>query len=197
MSASRRDNLRSVDRLLSAHLQAIGFARLVRGIYERGASTEVKGWLGLNESFADGVQLFPFVGVRHHEVEAMLERLGAGAFSGPLATVELGYLMPDGVARWWTFQGEIALDEAVAGDLVANVEQFALPFFEWNRELAALAESVETNADEDSRAYVLPVVYRLMQQPRLAEQALDEELRADASQAGLSYRRLIARFLET
>ena len=84
------------DDVLTERLREVGFLRVGRGIYERGtASADVQGWLGLNESVADGVRLLPFVGVRHRAVETMLGRLGASAYSGPLATVQLGYLMPE------------------------------------------------------------------------------------------------------
>jgi len=186
------------DDVLTERLREVGFLRVGRGIYERGtASADVQGWLGLNESVADGVRLLPFVGVRHRAVETMLGRLGASAYSGPVATVQLGYLMPEGGARWWNFRGETASDERAAGDLVTTVQRFALPFFESNRGLPALAESVKTNADEDSRAYVLPVIYRLLEQPQLAEQALDAELRADESEAGDGYRSFVDRFMRT
>jgi MoxR-like ATPase len=105
--------------------------------------------------------------------------------------------MPERAARWWTFQGEAAADERAAQDLVTTVQRFALPFIESNRDLQVLAQSVRTNADEDSRAHVLPVIYRLMGQPRLAEQALDAELRADESEAGDSYRSFVERFMRT
>src|SRR5215208_4517254 len=93
---STRDVLRMADDVLTERLREVGFLRVGRGIYERGtASADVQGWLGLNESVADGVRLLPFVGVRHRAVETMLGRLGASAYSGPLATVQLGYLMPE------------------------------------------------------------------------------------------------------
>lgn len=132
---------------------------MARGLYECGSSSpEVHGWLGLNESLADSVQFFPFVGVRHRAVEAALISLGASAYSSPLATVQLGYLMPERAARSWTFRGDLESDKAAASNLAANVKRFARPFIEAHSELAALAESVQRNADEDSRAYVLPVI---------------------------------------
>lgn len=198
MGTSIRDVLTIVDDLLTERLREAGFLRVGRGIYERvTASDDVQGWLGLNESVADGVRLLPFVGVRHRAVETMLDRLGAPAYSSPLAPVQLGYLMPAGAARWWSFLGEKASDERAAGDLVTTVQRFALPFFDSNRGLPALADSVKTNADEDSRAYVLPVIYRLLEQPQLAEQALDAELRADESEAGDGYRTFVERFMRT
>jgi hypothetical protein len=187
VGTSTRDVLRSADELLTARLERVGFVRLARGINECGTSSpEVLGWLGLNESVAEGVRLFPVVGVRVREVEAMLEPLGGSAYSGPLATVQLGYLMPARAAQSWAFHGELAVDEAAAADLVVNVQRFALPFFESNRALPAVADSVKSNADEDSRAYVLPVL-----------QALDNELLADESDAGSMYRSFIARLFET
>ena len=191
-----RNVLRLADELLTERLQDVGFVRVARGIYERvSVSADVHGWLGPNESVAGGVRLFPFVGVRHGAVDAMLDHLGASAYSSPLATVQLGYLMPEPTARWWTFEGETEPDGRAAGDLATTVQRFALPFIESNRDLSALAESIKTNADEDSRAYVLPVIYRLLGQPQLAEQALDAELRADESEAGDSYRAFVERFM--
>jgi hypothetical protein len=198
VGTSTRSVLRLADGLLAERLRDVGFLRVERGIYERvGVSAGVHGWLGLNESVAGGVRLWPFVGVRHRAVEAMLDQLGASAYSGPLTTVQLGYLMPEATARCWTFQGEADPDERAAGDLATTVQRFALPFIESNRDLPALAESIKTNADEDSRAYVLPVIYRLLGQPQLAEQALDPELRADQSEAGDSYRRFVEHLMRT
>jgi hypothetical protein len=190
--------LRAADELLSAQLEAIGFTRVERGLYECGSSSpQVHGWLGLNKSLADRVQLFPFVGVRHRTVETALDSLGGSAYAGPLATVQLGYLMPQRGAHSWTFSGELESDKTAARDLAENVERFARPFIEANSELRALAESVQRNADEDSRAYALPVIYRLMGHPDLAEQALDRELQADESESGSLYRAFVARFMST
>ena len=198
MGTPTRHVLRLADDVLTKRLRDVGFVRVERGIYERGGvSADVQGWLGLNESVSGGVRLLPFVGVRHRAVDAMLDHLGASAYSSPLATVQLGYLTPEATARWWTFQGEREPDERAAGDLATTVQRFALPFLEANCDLPALAESIKTNAHEDSRAYVLPVIYRLLGQPQLAEQALDPDLRADESEAGDSYRRFVERFMRT
>lgn len=169
--------------------------RVELGIYERGVSADVQGWLGLNQSVTGGVRLLPFVGVRHRAVDAMLDDLGASAYTSPLATVQLGYLMPEGKARWWAFRGDRGPDERAARDLATTVQQFALPFLDENGDLGALAESMKSNAYDDAKAYVLPVIYRLQGQPRLAEQALDQDLRADESEAGDSYRRFVERFM--
>ncbi len=198
MATSTRAILRAADELLSAQLEAIGFTRMARGLYEcASCSPEVHGWLGLNERLADSVQFFPFVGVRHRAVEAALISLGASAYSGPLATVQLGYLMPERAARSWTFRGDLDSDKAAASNLAANVKRLARPFIEAHSELPALAESVQRNADEDSRAYVLPVIYRLMGDLDLAEEALDRELQADKSRAGSLYRTFVAQFMST
>lgn len=198
MASTTRAVLRLADELLTERLRGVGFVRVSRGIYEREtASTDVRGWLGLNESVSEGVRLLPSVGIRHRAVEAMLDRLGASGYASPLATVQLGYLTPRRAARWWSFQGETAPDEEAADDLVATVQRFALPFFESNRDLPALAESVRTNAYEEARAYVLPVIYRLMRQPQLSERALDAELRADGGEAGDRYRSFVERFVGT
>jgi hypothetical protein len=111
--------------------------------------------------------------------------------------VQLGYLMPQRTARAWVFRGDLESDKAAASDLAGNVERFAVPFIEANRELPALAESVQRNADEDARTYVLPVIYRLMGRPDLAKAALDSALQADVSEAGSLYRTFVARFIST
>lgn len=186
-----RDILRSTDHMLTVRLQKLGFSRASRGIFERvDPLAEADGWLGLNEAKRDGVQLFPFVGVRHREVEATFIRLGF-PFDGPLGTVQLGYLGPDKAARSWTFTGKVAPDEATATDLTLSVERDALPFFERNRDLRTLAESILRHSDEDLRAYALPVVYYLLGERGLAEQAIDEELQNGESEAGLDYRRFV------
>jgi hypothetical protein len=192
-----RDVLRLADELVTERLRELGFVRGARGIYERPTESDSWGWLGLNQSVASGVQLLPFVGVRHRVVEAMLKDLGASAYSSPLATVQLGYLTPERAARSWAFQGENSADVESAEDLVRSVERFALPFIESNANLPTLAESVEANADEDSKAYVLPVIYRLMEQPQLASRALDSELRDTEGEAGADYRRFVDRFMRS
>jgi hypothetical protein len=186
-----RDILRLADRLLTDRLQLLGFARVSRAIYE----LDVHGWLGLNESLRGEVRLWPFVAARNQEVDQTLARLGAPS-DGPIATVQLGYLMPQAEAQSWLFEGDLASDEVTAADLVLNVERFAVPFFEENRELRHLSESVARNADEDSRAYLGPVLHYLLDERDLAEQAIDEELRTDQSTAGSEYREFVARFLE-
>jgi hypothetical protein len=186
-----RDILRLADRLLTDRLQLLGFARQSRGIYE----LDVHGWLGLNESLRGEVRLWPFVGARHKEVDQTLARLSAPS-DGPIATVQLGYLMPQAAARSWLFQGDPASDEVAAADLVLNVERFAVPFLEQNRDLRNLCDSVARNSDEDSRAYLAPVLHYLLDERELAEQSIDEKLRTDPSTAGSEYREYVARFLE-
>ena len=186
-----RDILRLADRLLTDRLQLLGFARLSRGIYE----LDVHGWLGLNESLRGEVRLWPFVGARNQQVDETLSRLGAPS-AGPIATLQLGYLMPQAAAQSWLFEGDLASDELTAADLVVNVERFAVPFFDENRDLRNLSESVARNSDEDSRAYLGPVLHYLLDERELAEQSIDEELRADQSTAGSEYREFVARFLE-
>jgi hypothetical protein len=186
-----RDILRLADRLLTDRLQLLGFARRSRGIYELG----VHGWLGLNESLDGEVRLWPFVGVRHAQLDQTLARLSAPV-GDAFATVQLGYLMPQAAARSWLFEGDLASDDATAADLVLNVERFAVPFFEQNRDLRNLSESVARNSDEDSRAYVVPVLHYLLDERELAEESLDEELRTNQSAAGTEYRGFVARFLE-
>jgi hypothetical protein len=186
-----RDILRSADRLLTDRLQLLGFARRSRGIYE----LDVHGWLGLNESLRGEVRLWPFVGALNQEVDETLVRLGVLS-AAPVAIVQLGYLMPRAAARSWLFGGDLAADEVTAADLVLNVERFAVPFFEENRDLRNLAESVARNAHEDSRAYLGPVLHYLLDERELAERSIDEELRRDQSTAGSEYREFVARFLE-
>src|SRR2546421_675287 len=102
-----RDILRSADHALTARLQKLGFSRRSRGIFERADPLgEADGWLGLNEAVSGEVRLFPFVGVRHREVEATFARLGVPS-DGPLGTVQLGYLGPERAARSWTFRGDV------------------------------------------------------------------------------------------
>jgi hypothetical protein len=186
-----RDILRLADRLLTDRLQLLGFARRSRGIYE----FEAHGWLGLNESVRGEVQLWPFVGARNTEVDRTLASLSAPS-DGPIATVQLGYLMPQVAARSWVFEGELGSDDATAADLVLSVERFAVPFFEQSRDLRNLSESVAQNSDEDSRAYLAPVLHYLLDERELAEQSIDEELRKDQSTAGSEYREFVAQFLE-
>jgi len=178
------------DRLLTDRLELLGFARRSRGIYE----LDEHGWLGLNESLRGEVRLWPFVGARHKQVDETLARLSAHS-EGPIATVQLGYLMPEAAARSWLFEGDLGSDEVTAADLVLNVERFAVPFFEQNRDLKNLSESVARNSDEDSRAYLAPVLHYLLDQRELAEQSIDEELANDQSTAGSEYREFVARFL--
>ena len=184
-----RDILRLADRLLTERLQLLGFARRSRGIYE----LDVYGWLGLNDSLRSEVRVWPFVGVLNHEVDETLSRLGAPV-GGPIATVQLGYLMPEAAARSWLFEGDLASDEVTAADLALNVERYAVPFFEQNRDLRNLFESVARNSDEDSRAYLEPVLHYLLGAREIAERSIDEELRTDHSTAGSEYREFVARF---
>lgn len=186
-----REILRLADRLLTDRLQLLGFARRSRGIYE----LDVHGWLGLNESLRGEVRLWPFVGVRHNEVDETLARLSAPPHD-PIVPVQLGYLMPQAEVRSWLFDGDLVSDEATTADLVLNVERFALPFFERNRDLRNLSESVARNSDEDSRAYLAPVLHYLLDERELAEQSIDEELAKDQSTAGSEYREFVARFLD-
>jgi hypothetical protein len=186
-----RDILRVADRLVTDRLQLLGFARRSRGIYE----LDVHGWLGLNESLRGEVRLWSFVAMRHKEVHETLARLGAPS-DGPIATVQLGYLMPQASAQSWLFEGDPASDEATATDLVLNVERFAVPFFDQNRDLRSLSKSVALNSDEDARAYLAPVLHYLLDERELAERSIDEALRTDQSTAGLEYREYVARFLE-
>ena len=153
------------------------------------------GWLGLNESLLGEVRLWPFVGARNTQVDQALACLGAPSHD-PIATVQLGYLMPPVAARSWLFEGDLVSDEAKAADLVLNVERFAVPFIERNRDLRNLSESVARNSDEDSRAYLVPVVHYLLDEREVAEQSIDEELVNDQSMAGSEYREFVARFLE-
>jgi hypothetical protein len=185
-----RETLRLADRLLTDRLQLLGFARRSRGIYE----LDLHGWLGLNESLQGEVRFWPFVGARSTQVDQALARLGAPSHD-PIATVQLGYLMPEAAARSWLFEGDLGSDEVTAADLVLNVERFAVPFFQQNRDLRNLSESVVRNSDEDSRAYLAPVLHYLLDQRELAEQAIDEELANDQSTAGSEYREFVARFL--
>jgi len=186
-----RDILRLADRLLTDRLEPLGFARKSRGICE----LDVHGWLGLNESLQGEVRLWPFVGARNPQVDQALARLGAPPHD-PIATVQLGYLMPQVAARSWLFEGDLVSDEATTADLVLNVERFAVPFFEQNRDLRNLSESVARNSDEESRAYLAPLIYYLLDERELAEQSIDEELANDQSTAGTEYREFVARFLE-
>jgi hypothetical protein len=152
-----RDVLLLTDRLLTDRLRLLGFARRSRGIYE----LDVYGWLGLNESLRGEVRLWPFVGARNQEVEETLARLGA-PLAGPLATLQLGYLMPEAAARSWLFEGDLSSDAVTASDLVLHVERFAVPFFEQTRDPRNLSESGARNSDEDSRAYLGPVLHYLL-----------------------------------
>jgi hypothetical protein len=179
------------DRLLTDRLQLLGFARQSRGVYE----LDVHGWLGLNESLQGEVRFWPFVGARNTQVDQVLGGLGARSHD-PIATVQLGYLMPQAAARSWLFVGDVVSDEATAADIVRNVERFAVPFFEQNRDLRNLTESVARNSDEDSRAYLKPVIHYLLDERELAEQSIDEELRTGQSTAASEYREFVARFLE-
>ena len=94
------------------------------------------------------------------------------------------------------FVGDVASDEASAVDFVFNVERFAVPFLEQNRDLRNLSESVARNSDEDSRAYLAPVLHYLQGARGLAEQSIDEELRSDQSAAGSEYREFVAQLSE-
>jgi len=104
--------------------------------------------------------------------------------------------MPQAASRSWVFKGDLESDEATAADLVLNVERFAVPYFEENRDLRKLSASVARNSDEDSRAYLGPVLQYLLDERESAEQSIDEELRTDESAAGLEYREFVGRFLE-
>jgi hypothetical protein len=186
-----RDILRLADGLLTDRLKLLGFTRRSRGIYELHAY----GWLGLNESLRGEVRLWPFVGVLNDEVDETLSRLGVPS-QGPIATVQLGYLMPEAAARSWLFEGDMASDEVTAADLVVSVERFAVPFYEKNRDLRSLSRSVAQNSDEESRAYLEAVLHYLLDERESAEQAIDERPHADTSMAGSNYRDFVARFLE-
>jgi hypothetical protein len=186
-----RDILRLADSLITDRLQRLGFSRQSRGVYELAAH----GWLGLNESLRGEVRLWPFVGAKNEQVDRALASLGVPS-GGPIVTVQLGYLTPEEAARSWLFEGDPAHDEAAAADLIRNVQHFALPFFEQNRDLKNLSESVARHSDEDSRAYLAPVLHYLLDQRELAEQAIDEELRTSQSPAGSEYRAFVARLLE-
>jgi hypothetical protein len=192
-----RDILRLADDVLTAQLPRLGFERQSRGIYQRtDPSADADGWLGLNETMHDGVRLFPFVGVRHRALEAKLAELGVTG-DGPSLAVQLGYLAPEGAALSWLFQGETAADEATATQLVGVVEQYALPFFERNRNLQTLAESFATYAFVEASAYAVPVIYSLLGQRELAERSIDDELAGDGSEAGSEYRDFVQRFRES
>lgn len=131
----------------------------------------------------------------HKQVDETLARLSARP-EGSIATVQLGSLMPEAAARSWLFEGELRSDEVMAADLVFNVERFAVPFFQQNRDLRNLSESVARNSDEDSRAYLAPVLHYLLDQRELAEQSVDEELANDQSTAGSEYREFATRFVD-
>ena len=189
-----RDILRASDRVLTAQLQNLGFDRQSFGIYELAdPSAQADGWLGLNTATDDGVRLFPFVGVRHRGLEARLAQLGVEG-DGPSLAVQLGYLGPERKACSWIFLGEAAADNTTATELVAAVDQYALPFFERNRNLQTLVESFAEYSYVEASAYAVPVIYSLLGQRELAEQSIDDDLAGEPGEAGSEYRDFVERF---
>jgi hypothetical protein len=120
------------------------------------------------------------MGLRHVAIESLIDeafQLPDIAKHAMTMSVSLGYLMPEPRYRPFLIMNEDDAKRA-AKDLAIDVERYGLPFVRNNKELMAIAHSVQSpplNA-EHRRIYTLPAACFLAGDYKAAQAFLEEHL---------------------
>ena len=159
--------LADVLKVAERELKLLGF-RKTKGVYIRDLTEEAVGWVGLNTAShrSDGrVGINPVVGVRHRNVESMLEEFMAEKDSGlpPTISTAVGYLMPEGCYMEWFYEPAPFDYESECGRMGKAVEVYGIPFMDSNGKLLEIVQDLETLrfVSKDAAVYKLPVAYIL------------------------------------
>jgi hypothetical protein len=183
MRVASKELIAQVMALTDDELRPHAFRRRKTGVFTRPLSDEALGWLGLNTAVARGdgaLHVNPVVGVRYQPIEDLVAELTEDTvrgYSPPTICTPLGYLLPEGGYRTWTFVEGAGVRQQVQG-LVAVIIDYGLPFMEENSTLRPLCATLERGQSGYSgqAAYRLPVAYYLLGELDRAEEAVETHL---------------------
>jgi hypothetical protein len=168
------------DEVASA-LAPLGFARGAGHLLASPVSEQVDAIVGLNKAMeADHIEINPVMGLRHKKIQALKrELLGLPELAEHAMTIgaSLGYLMPEPRYRPIVITDEVDGRRA-ANDLAVEVERYGIPWVRKQKELAAIAQAVQSPPfnGEHLRVYTLPLAYFLLGDYGAAQRNLEERL---------------------
>jgi hypothetical protein len=154
-------------------LESRGFEAREEQAFTRRVGPDALAWVGLNTVQKDdgSVDLYPFVGVRHEQVEDVLASVLQTRLLAhmPTVRVHLGCLMPESTPRSWHLDSDDP--DKVAEDLASAVTEYAIPFAEGLRDLDSLEQALHDYGDKLGRELRLPIIAALRGDRAAAEVA--------------------------
>ena len=176
----RVELFRAFGREAATSLKPLGFARGRGQLLASPVSDQVWAIVGLNKAIeADHVEVNPVMGLRHEAIQSLIrESLGLPelAVYSMTMSASLGYLMPEPRYRPVIVTSDL---RQAANDLAVDVERYGLPFVRKHKELAEIAEAVQSPPfnGEHIRVYGLPAAYFLIGDYSAMEDVLKEHLK--------------------
>lgn len=172
---------RAFGREVASALAPLGFVRDTGQLFSSPMSEHVFAVLGLNKAIeAEHIEVNPVMGLRHTAIESLIDealRLPEVARYAMTMGASLGYLMPDPRYRPLLITNEGDATRA-ANDLAVDVERYGLPFVRKHKELAAIAQAVQSPPlnNDHRRMYTLPSAYFLAGEYAEAQALLEAHL---------------------
>jgi hypothetical protein len=189
---------------IAAALAKLRFQMRETGIFTIPIGNETEGWVGLNKRTEGRIlEINPVVGVRNYRLEEFVARARAEAphpYLPPSVSIPLGYLTPQASFKTWDFAAGFGADEIV-GDLVKNIQDYALPFMYSNSKLDNIYNTIKQPRfyNREKAAYYLPALDILLDRAFFAKEFVTAkllEISNRADQAAERYKEFARAILE-
>jgi hypothetical protein len=189
---------------IAAALAKLRFQMRETGIFTIPIGNETEGWVGLNKRTEGRIlEINPVVGVRNYRLEEFVARARAEAlhpYLPPSVSIPLGYLTPQASFKTWDFGAGFGADEIV-GDLVKNIQDYALPFMYSNSKLDNIYNTIKQPrfCNREKAAYYLPALDILLDRAFFAKEFVTAkllEISNRADQAAERYKEFARAILE-
>lgn len=151
------------------------------GVFLVELANDVLGWVGLNEATKYTLRINPKVGVRNEAVERLIFKLRNKDLSEkhihPTVSTNVGYIMPffKTYRTWYFYDGKDYRQKVKR--MVEVINKHGRRFMESNVSLEVLAKSIIKYEGREHFLFRLPVVYYLMNKPKLAKGFILKELK--------------------
>lgn len=181
---AKSDALRPLDEAVSSAGFQKADARAYEYRYRIGVDGCAFGTLFLNvaskRSPVGTFEVNPVIGVVRADVRALIEEVAdsvAVSKFGPILQTSIGYVMPTKRYEAWTFRtGQDVANSVEAGQLVATVATYGLPFFQAHCRLSDILSGLVDDRLGTRAEYDTPAVLMLLNRAQEAEAYMAEQL---------------------
>jgi hypothetical protein len=174
--------LKEVVKCAEAEFAALGMVKK-KGLHMLPLTENASGVVGLNLAMRRGdsrVGINPVIGVRHEEIERMIERLSGSKESRLMDTLNtsLGYVMPEGRYLEWLFEPAPFDYLSECKKMVEAIETYGIPFMKSHGTLEAIVSDLQRLrfTSKDTAVYRLPVAYLLSGKTELAGEYVKKQI---------------------